>query len=369
MQLVRPLVLILLHNNIHLKSKHIPGIENNLCDAISRSQVTPSLLRQYGANSQPTHLPHHLMPDNFSINKYDQLHKTMTASIQPTTANTYQHHYHAFLEFVTHNLNLTPQIPAQPNHICLFIVHLANLGLSTSTIRTYLSAVSFVHKIQNLMDPTAAFVISKTLQGINNLQGSTSSPRLPITKPILHNLLQTLAYAVPTNQEHIIWHALFSFTYHACLRAGEVTLSRNPHNVIKYHQLSLYHTHFTIQFHNYKHSQGNTPLLTIQSQDPGTPCPVTALRHYINLRGTQPGQLFINIDKTPLTIDNFSSVLRNAVAIASLPAGYTTHSFRVGKATQMASEGQPDHLIRRAGRWKSSAYHKYLRPDNITLPR
>ena len=68
MQLVRPLVLILLHNNIHLKSKHIPGIENNLCDAISRSQVTPSLLRQYGANSQPTHLPHHLMPDNFSIN-------------------------------------------------------------------------------------------------------------------------------------------------------------------------------------------------------------------------------------------------------------------------------------------------------------
>ena len=68
MQLVRPLVLILLHNNIHLKSLHIPGVENNLCDAISRSQVTPSLLRQYGVNLHPTPLPQHLLPENFRIN-------------------------------------------------------------------------------------------------------------------------------------------------------------------------------------------------------------------------------------------------------------------------------------------------------------
>ena len=223
--------------------------------------------------------------------------------------------------------------------------------------------------MRSLPDPTTGFIVSKTIQGINNLHGTTSLPKLPITKTILHTLLHTLAYAVPTTQDHVIWHAIFLFTFHACLRAGEVTLSRNSVNVIKFHQVSLHSTHFTIQFDNYKHSQGHTPLHTIQAQPPGIPCPLVALRHYITIRGTHRGQLFVNVDKTPISIEQFSSVLRTAVAIASLPARYTTHSFRIGKATQMAADGQPDHLIRRAGRWKSSAYRRYLRPDNITLPR
>lgn len=260
-------------------------------------------------------------------------------------------------------------MPALLSQISLFIIHLANTGITTSTIRTYLSAISFVHKMQNLQDPTTAFIISKTLQGIKNLHTSTSLPRLPITKDILHTLLRTLPYAVPSQQDHTLWRAIFLFTYHACLRAGEVTLSRNPANVLKFHQVVLHNTHFTIQFYNYKHSQHATPLLTIQAQPPGSPCPVQALRQYISVRGSYPAQLFINTDRTPVTIQQFTIVLRNAVAIASLPNRFTTHSFRVGKATQMASDGQPDHLIRRAGRWKSSAYQGYLRPENVILPK
>ena len=72
MQLIRPLVLILLRYNIHLKSAHIPGVLNVLCDAISRQQVTPSLLAQYGADSTPTTLPQELLPANFKLN-WEQL--------------------------------------------------------------------------------------------------------------------------------------------------------------------------------------------------------------------------------------------------------------------------------------------------------
>ena len=68
MQLIRPLVLTLLHHNIHLKAAHIPGVDNILCDAISRRQVTPALLLQYGAQPHPTEIPTHLQPTNFKIN-------------------------------------------------------------------------------------------------------------------------------------------------------------------------------------------------------------------------------------------------------------------------------------------------------------
>ena len=68
MQILRPLVLILLNHNIHLRSTHLPGVLNILCDAISRSQVTPRLLHQYGVHDQPTPIPQHLLPANFKLN-------------------------------------------------------------------------------------------------------------------------------------------------------------------------------------------------------------------------------------------------------------------------------------------------------------
>ena len=57
MNIVRPLVLLLMQHNILLMSCHIPGIRNKLCDAISRFQVTPSLLRHHNMNNVPSVIP------------------------------------------------------------------------------------------------------------------------------------------------------------------------------------------------------------------------------------------------------------------------------------------------------------------------
>jgi hypothetical protein len=65
MAIVRPLVLLLVDLNIYLRSRHIPGVINILPDRISRFQVTPSLLQQYGMDDEPTVLPTHLLPQNF----------------------------------------------------------------------------------------------------------------------------------------------------------------------------------------------------------------------------------------------------------------------------------------------------------------
>ena len=272
-----------------------------------------------------------------------QLDRTLAASIQTTTANQYQHHWQSFRNFVSQQLQQQPQLPSQTNHICLFIVHLANTGLSLSTIRTYLSAIAFVHKMRNHPDPTTAFIITKTLQGIKNTSAMTPDKRLPITKPILHQLLQSLTYAVTTNYDQTLWRSIFLLAYHACLRAGELTLSKNPSNVLQLSQVSIAQDHITIQFTSYKHSNGRTPLITIQSQPPGQPCPVDSLRRYLTVRRKNPGHLFINQDASPVTIQQFSAVLHTTASLSSLPPNqYSTHSFRIGKATQMASDGHTE---------------------------
>ena len=67
MNTIRPLVLTLMLHNITFKVEHIPGVDNKLCDAICRRQVTPEMLQRYGMRPHPTHIPQPIQPRNFSL--------------------------------------------------------------------------------------------------------------------------------------------------------------------------------------------------------------------------------------------------------------------------------------------------------------
>lgn len=67
MAILRPLVLTLMKFNIQLRTQHIPGISNILCDRISRFQVDPDLLQQYGMLPHPTPIPDQLLPKSFIL--------------------------------------------------------------------------------------------------------------------------------------------------------------------------------------------------------------------------------------------------------------------------------------------------------------
>ena len=67
MNLLRKMILIMLSFNIIFKSEDIPGKSNKLCDALSRGQVTDSLLRQHNMVNAPLVVPDWLKPRNYSI--------------------------------------------------------------------------------------------------------------------------------------------------------------------------------------------------------------------------------------------------------------------------------------------------------------
>lgn len=237
-------------------------------------------------------------------------------------------------------------------------------------MRTYISAIAFVHKLHHQPDPTSSFMVAKTLQGIRNQQPSSGPQLLPITRDILHTLLQALPFAVPTPYQLSLWRAIFLLTFHGCLRAGEVTLASNSNHLLQYSQINISSGTIRLTFRSYKHSRGDNPTVTI-AQEPHRPiCPVVALETYILKRGTSPGPLFIHHDHCTVTRSQFSAVLKSTATLCSLQAHhYNTHSFRAGRATQMAADGQSDQTIRAAGRWKSSAFQRYIRPAEIILPR
>lgn len=295
-------------------------------------------------------------------------------SLQSSTREAYDHHWRSYIKF--HKLYLPSQslFPVTPLSISLFITHLHTLPLRSSTIRNYLSAISYVLRILGKPDPTTSFLVNKTVKGISKIPQKRRLPLLPITKSILLKLLGAIPFCVSSIYTRRMYTALFLITFFACLRAGEIVHSNKKSHTLQMHQLQSIKSKtsnknsYQIKFASFKHSTNMLPVV-ILSPVKGALCPVTALKKYLNVRGQYAGPLFLKQNKKPLTRSEFTSFLKECIAIEGLPEDrYNTHSFRIGRATQLAQEHTKVDIIKNTGRWKSSAYEKYIRPTHFNLP-
>ena len=67
MSLLRPLVLALLLHNISFRASYISTHENIIADFLSRTQVTPTFLREHSLKPYPEQIRHHLLPENLKL--------------------------------------------------------------------------------------------------------------------------------------------------------------------------------------------------------------------------------------------------------------------------------------------------------------
>ena len=67
MCLLRPLILNLLCFNIRFRAIHLPGLDNTLCDSLSRQQVTPALLQANHMDPVATPIPAQFLPENWNL--------------------------------------------------------------------------------------------------------------------------------------------------------------------------------------------------------------------------------------------------------------------------------------------------------------
>lgn len=90
-------------------------------------------------------------------------------------------------------------------------------------------------------------------------------------------------------------------------------------------------------------------------------CPVTAMMDYLASRQDFPGPFFVDTSHRAITKAWFVQHLRVFLAKVGLPAHeFAGHSFRIGAATSAALAGIDDSAIQLLGRWKSSAFLRYI---------
>ena len=216
--------------------------------------------------------------------------------------------------------------------------------------------------------PNSPQRISRVLKGIRKSQASIqiTRDRQPITFPIMAHLQSVFVKHPSTYFNVMIWAACCT-AYFGLLRFSEFTTS-SPHH-INFSLLSDVAVDnraapqvVRITLKQSKTDQFRQGAYVHLGKTSHQVCPVEALVHYLARKGGKPESLFILPSNTPLTRARFSTALNKAFQELQMdPCNFNTHSFRIGAATSAKQAGISDYHLKALGRWKSSAYLKYVR--------
>ena len=202
-------------------------------------------------------------------------------------------------------------------------------------------------------------------------KGGPSKRKDAITRSLLHDLVLCLK-KFQSNFMSTLLKAVFLLAYHGCFRIGELCKSKDLSHTIKLDNVLFINspvTHLEITLNSFKHSKSPSTFSIPPSPDSDF-CPIRALLHYLKIRPPGLGPLFLTETGSPLNRVTVSKILKSSLANLGLqPDSFDTHSFRVGRATDLALSGASDSLIREAGRWSSNAFQKYLRFDAFVVPQ
>ena len=93
------------------------------------------------------------------------------SAITKGSRRTYERAWKTYVEFSSEFCDSRRSLlPVSVNNLALFISYLSAKKFASSTISTYVSALSYVHKLGNFEDPTKNFLVQKLLTAHSKLQ-------------------------------------------------------------------------------------------------------------------------------------------------------------------------------------------------------
>lgn len=318
-------------------------------------------------------MPHRDSPVSAASELATIVSTLVKSSLQPSSLPTYKRAWKLYDQFLHSTFHGVPMgLPISPPNLALFIAYLFDNHYAPSTVKSYVSALGYSHKLSGFPDPSQAFFIMQMLKGYSKL-GARLDSRLPITLPILHKIIEAASRFSCSRYQICQFQAMCSMAFYAFLRVGEMTSTKRHgpqplqiHQVVKLVNDSNSIVSLKLTFHDFKHNYNQPPFSIVITRAP-TFCPVQLMLDYLALRGNKPGPLFMTLLGHPVSRTTFTEQLSLALKFCGLnPARYKGHSFRIGAASHAADRGLSDTQIRVLGRWKSNAFHRYIRIPSVS---
>ena len=193
--------------------------------------------------------------------------------------------------------------------------------------------------------------------------------RLPITMDVLHNMLNVLRKGLFSPYTDSLLSSVFLLAFYGFLRISEFTSLSNlfdSNKDISFADLTFHPSHYCLFL---KRSKGKGSCSIIVARTRSHFCPYKSMVKYLRLRSSPDSSpLFLTPSNNPMSQNWFMQHLRKVLQQCNLPSHqFSGHSFRIGAATSAAMQGISSASLQQMGRWSSSAYASYIRPDSHSI--
>ena len=121
--------------------------------------------------------------------------RLLNGALSEGTNKTYRRAVTSYADFSKANFPTSPILPAQTGVLAAFIAQLNTMHYAPTTLLTYMSALSYVHKLAGMPDPAQHFVIKKLLAGAQKLSVKPDT-RLPISPAVLYKIVDSSLFIV-----------------------------------------------------------------------------------------------------------------------------------------------------------------------------
>ncbi|KAM4026862.1 uncharacterized protein ACNLHF_022731 [Anomaloglossus baeobatrachus] len=169
--------------------------------------------------------------------------------------------------------------------------------------------------------------------------------------------------------ETVLFTTAFVLAFFGAFRIGElVSPSRVIGGGLLFEDVSVVGRRVECRLRRSKTDQmGRGRLVVLYAVQGDGLCPVQVVSQFCGLRGGLPGPLLRHEDGAWLSRYQFVAVLRSCLRWAGeRPEDYGSHSFRIGAATEASRWGLGDDMVRQIGRWESSRFRGYVRPQLLS---
>ena len=284
-----------------------------------------------------------------------------------STAYGYSKAFLRWKKFALSRKDKISVLPAQPNHVALYLVYLIQTSNSPSPIFSAFHGIAWAHEQAGIISPTQDIMVKNVYESATRILAKKTEKK----KPFKLDHLQKAMVVYDDNQlMNLRFLAFMLLSFAGFFRSQEVLK-------LKVGDINFENDYISIFLEFSKTDQYRDGSWVLIAKTSKITCPYTVLKRYMckaDLFKELETPLFRNICKTnkgfkvkkqPLTYSRIREIIKEKMEpIVGDIKNYSVHSLRSGGATAAANAGVKDRLFKRHGRWLSErAKDGYIEDD------
>ena len=287
--------------------------------------------------------------------------------------STMANYYAIWKQFSDFYIRLDEKPTEWEDKITLFMTYLINNNRKSSIVKSYVSALRAILRINGIRLTTESVVLTALTRACQKCNDSIWII-LPIRKYLLNILLNSIKTVYRNNPLLYLekmYRTLFCTAYYGLFRISE--LMHSPHTVMvtNVHIATNKDKIMFIPHTSKMHDRASKPQIIkinaiqiYEESNRKNKHNKQWSKEYLALRKRykmSDEQFFVFQDRTPVKPQHFRSMLHKLLQMNRFEfARYNCSSFRAGRKTDLMEASIPVEIIRKLGRWKSSAMYTYL---------